>query len=182
MAWSYLNNRQTYRLNGWDYGSSGWYFITINTYKYQNFFGIIRNGIIGLTIPGCVSHYFWKQIPKCHPNANVDTFNVMPNHAHGIIRIDRPESSSVGTLHATSLHNSASNIMSNISPKSGSLSVIIRSYKSAVTRYCHQNGFNDFSWYSRFYDHIIRNNKALINIRKYIYNNTLQWEKDRVYR
>jgi len=34
-----------------------------------------------------------------------------------------------------------------------------------------------FNWQTRYYDHIIRNNDELNNIRKYIINNPLKWEK-----
>lgn len=40
-------------------------------------------------------------------------------------------------------------------------------------------GFRDFSWQSRFYDHIIRDEKSLQKIREYIINNPLRWEEDK---
>ena len=46
--------------------------------------------------------------------------------------------------------------MSQISPKPSSLGAIIRSYKSAVTRWCRKNGYDQFAWQPRFYGHIIR--------------------------
>jgi len=61
--------------------------------------------------------------------------------------------------------------MSAISPKGGSLGAIVRSFKSAVTNYIHADGFRDFAWQSRFYDHIIRSEKRLNIIRRYIRNN-----------
>jgi len=70
--------------------------------------------------------------------------------------------------------------MSNISPKSGTLGRIIGSYKSAVTRNVHRLGF-DFNWQSRFYDHIIRNNKDYQRISDYIKNNPYQWMEDRFF-
>ncbi len=36
----------------------------------------------------------------------------------------------------------------------------------------------DFQWQSRFYEHIIRDEKALRNIRQYIRENPLKWESD----
>jgi len=60
--------------------------------------------------------------------------------------------------------------MSAISPKPGSLSVIIRSYKSAVTN--HVRKINPrFGWQSRFYEHIIKDMNDLERIRKYIRTN-----------
>jgi REP element-mobilizing transposase RayT len=125
----------------------------------------------------------------------------MPNHVHGIIIIHKPECtnaltngsncsdgsdvSDVETLHATSLQSTQSTqstqskneFMANISPKSNSLSTIIRSYKSAVSKHAHHLGF-DFAWQSRFYDHIIRNDKAYHQISEYIVNNPLKWQDD----
>jgi hypothetical protein len=60
-----------------------------------------------------------------------------------------------------------------------SLGSIVGSYKSAVSHWCHSNGHNDFKWQTRFYDRIIRDERALNNIRKYIINNPLRWDFDR---
>jgi len=62
------------------------------------------------------------------------------------------------------------NFMSSISPKPGSLSVVIRSYKSAVARESH-NIEKGFSWLPRYYDHIIRSETEMDKIRSYIRNN-----------
>jgi hypothetical protein len=75
--------------------------------------------------------------------------------------------------------NSGSNNrrMSKISPKQGSLSVVIRSYKSAVTRYAHKNGLINFKWQNRFHDHIVKNESELYAIHRYICNNPVNWNK-----
>ncbi|MBE9491810.1 MAG: transposase, partial [Bacteroidetes bacterium] len=64
-----------------------------------------------------------------------------------------------------------------ISPKHNSLSVIIRSYKSAVSKRARQI-HPDFVWQSRYYDHIIRDEKSFNNIRQYIIQNPLNWQAD----
>jgi REP element-mobilizing transposase RayT len=48
-----------------------------------------------------------------------------------------------------------------------SLSQIIRTYKALVTK---MSGYKSF-WEKNFYEHIIRNEKALCEIRKYIQEN-----------
>ena len=79
--------------------------------------------------------------------------------------------------------------MSKISPKPGSLSVIIGSFKSAVTKTanavgCLSNGINNkypcknFVWQSRFNDHIIRDKESLYRIRRYISKNPETWDND----
>jgi len=60
-----------------------------------------------------------------------------------------------------------------------SLSAIINHYKSAVTRFCKKRKIINFSWQSRFYDRIIRNEYELQNIRDYIYYNPVKWGMDR---
>ena len=94
----------------------------------------------------------------------------------------------VETLHATSLqqqqqqqHQSKSKQnkkMTKISPKRGSLSTVIRSFKSIVTKNSRKINPN-FKWQPRFYDLIIRNNNELNRIRNYIVNNPKIWERDR---
>ena len=69
--------------------------------------------------------------------------------------------------------------MADISPKPGSLSVVIRLYKGAVTRWARVNGFRDFAWQSRFHEHIIRNVRELDRIRRYILDNPTRWSLDR---
>jgi hypothetical protein len=64
-------------------------------------------------------------------------------------------------------------------PLSKNLASIIRGYKSSVTTYAHKNGIDDFAWQSRFYDHIIRNEKSFNNISEYIINNPMNWKNDK---
>ena len=63
---------------------------------------------------------------------------------------------------------------------SKTLSSIVGSYKSAVSRHAHRLGY-DFAWQSRFYDNIIRNNGALNRIQNYIHNNPNNWNEDKFY-
>ncbi|MCH8557745.1 MAG: hypothetical protein LAT84_07985 [Balneolia bacterium] len=62
-------------------------------------------------------------------------------------------------------------------PQSKNLASIVRGFKSAVTmraRLIHP----EFEWHVRFHDHIIRNDKALRNISRYIINNPRDWKGD----
>ena len=70
--------------------------------------------------------------------------------------------------------------MASISPKPGSLSTIIRSYKSAVTKLVHPT-ISYFQWQSRFHDHIIRNDDEYQRIAQYIENNPAVWHEDKFY-
>ena len=57
------------------------------------------------------------------------------------------------------------------------LSSIIGSYKSAVTKHSNRLGLC-FTWQSRFHDHIIQNDKSYQRIKNYIINNPRNWEDD----
>jgi REP element-mobilizing transposase RayT len=60
------------------------------------------------------------------------------------------------------------------------ISSIIGSYKSAVTKHCNRLGFK-FAWQPLFYDHIIRDTKSFENIQNYIANNPANWVTDKFY-
>jgi REP element-mobilizing transposase RayT len=92
----------------------------------------------------------------------------MPNHIHGIIALNEP----VGTRHAVFLPERFGE------PVIGSISTIVRSFKSAVTDLCRRNGCLEFKWQARYYEHIIRSEKDLSNIRDYIINNPVKWFYD----
>lgn len=63
--------------------------------------------------------------------------------------------------------------------KSNSLGAIIGQFKSVCTKRIWRAGYRDFEWQARFYDRIIRNERALNRIRAYIANNPARWEADR---
>ncbi|NQX80755.1 MAG: hypothetical protein HRT66_02015 [Flavobacteriaceae bacterium] len=69
---------------------------------------------------------------------------------------------------------------SKISPKPGSISVAIRSYKSVLTRDSRLI-LPDFSLQRNYYDNIIRNTKSFNQISTYIINNPTKWDDDMFY-
>ncbi|MFP4041189.1 MAG: transposase, partial [Bacteroidales bacterium] len=136
------------RLKHWNYAWNGAYFITICTANRECFFGNIIDGNMHLSNSGQFAYKFWQEIPDHFPFVELDAFVVMPNHMHGIIVIDN-RNDNVKTLHCNVSTNHKNQFMSNISPKPGSVSTIIRSYKSIVTK--HARKINPaFAWQSRF--------------------------------
>ena len=65
-------------------------------------------------------------------------------------------------------------------PKAGSLGLIIRSYKSAVTNKINElrKTPGDSHWQRNFHDHVIQSEAELNQIRKYIRDNPKNWESD----
>jgi REP element-mobilizing transposase RayT len=77
--------------------------------------------------------------------------------------------------------NAKNKKMADIAPKTGTISTIIRSYKSVVSknaRFIHA----DFAWQTRFHDHIIRNDESFQKISNYIENNPVNWVDDKFYK
>lgn len=175
------------RAQWWDYTKNAAYYVTIVTKDREHFFGKIENGEMNLSEIGKIANDLWYEIPQHQPNVKLDEFVVMPNHIHCIVVIDKPGGGvNVGMMHASSLHpptqppiTQKNQKMANISPKPGSLAVIIGGYKSAITRNARKIN-PDYDWQYRFHDHIIRNEKSLNRIRNYIKNNPKKWGTDRM--
>lgn len=172
------------RLQNWDYRWSGAYFITICTQNRECYFGEIKNKKMILSPTGAIADVLWYEIKNHVKNIELGEFVVMPNHIHGILilngNVDYSGYSVVETLHATSPppptpSQPKNKFMASISPKSNSVSTIIRSYKSAVTKHAHRLGY-DFAWQTRFYDHIIRDEQSFARISNYIVNNPVNME------
>ena len=57
------------------------------------------------------------------------------------------------------------------------LGTVIRGVKARVSHLARHNG-NHFSWQSRYYDRIIRNDKEMNRVAEYIDNNIARWDMD----
>lgn len=167
------------RLHHWDYGSNAAYFITICTKYRYHFFGEIDNKEMELNAIGKLAKFYWIEIPKHFPFIKLGNFIVMPNHMHGLLTIDKNDSdrTAVERLQCN-VSTDKNEQMAMISPKPGTISTIIRSYKSVLTKNARLIKI-DFAWQSRFHDHIIRNNSEYHRISNYILNNPANWECDK---
>ena len=155
------------RLQMYDYTQAGCYFVTLRAHRHQCVFGEVQGEEIHLNEIGRIAQRCWEEIPQHFPCVDLDAFVVMPNHIHGIIVIK-----DLGR--DVQLNVSTEKTHASISPCKVSLSVIIRTFKAGVTTLCRTNGYHNFRWQSRFYDHIIRDEKDLDNVRNYIIDNPLK--------
>ena len=123
----------------------------------------------------------WLEIPKHFLYCQLDEFVIMPNHIHAVLIIEGYDDSV-----EKSIFPDNPNIVVNANLHSLQydrtkmyLSKIVQGFKSSVTRILRRE-YNDycFSWQKSFYDHVIRNEKALNNIRQYIIDNPMNWNKD----
>jgi REP element-mobilizing transposase RayT len=180
------------RLKNWDYGNNGAYFITICTQNRDHFFGeiisVVDENEMQLNEIGKLAERFWAEIPNHFPFVELGNYVIMPNHIHGILIINKKNivddivetlQCNVSTVNATETINKKE-LMADISPKSGTISTIIRSYKSILTKNAHFI-HADFEWQARFHDHIIRNSESFERIQNYIETNPELWKEDKFY-
>ena len=159
-----MKNRKLNRLKGHNYSSDGYYFVTICTHHRREWFGEIRDGKMVLNKHGEIILRCWNDLPIHYDNLKLDMFVIMPNHVHAIVVIQNP----VG------------NGLKPFPTKPHGLSEIIRAFKTFSSRRINENIRNSdcFRWQKSFYDHIIRTEPTLDQIRTYITNNPLQWAED----
>jgi putative transposase len=173
------------RLKEYDYSRPGGYFVTICTHNHDRLFGDVQEEEMKLSPIGEIARKCWEDIPKHFNNIDLDAFVIMPNHLHGIIMIsDKDDDMNLTKRRDVQLNVSTGtlpnqiNVSTGISSKRGTLSVVIRTFKAAVTTVCRRNGYEKFRWQSRFYEHVLRDERDLQNTRDYIINNPIKWSYD----
>ncbi len=132
--------------------------------------GNIINGKMILNQNGTIAERCWREIPLHFPTAALDAYVLMPDHIHGIILIDDKIEATLSPLTSAGSNPRTKMLL----PK------IIQQFKASVTRTIRATlGDYSFDWQRSYYDHIVRNDRALENIRRYIANNPVngQWKK-----
>ena len=160
----YLNRYRikSSRCSKWDYSSKGFYFVTINTLHKASFFGFLQKGYlciseIGRIVLECLDYGIQK-----NDKIEIIDFVILDNHLHILLQIKQS---------SYTFHKTLSNEFAKISPTKGSLSVFIRSFKSAVSKRA-KNIDSSFAWSSRYHDKILRNDLEIQRTLRYIDFNT----------
>ncbi len=178
------------RLQSWDYGQNGGYFITICTKNRECSFGDVVDGKMQLSQTGQLAERFCKEIPHHFPYIKLGRYVVMPNHLHIIIIICKSDDHvAIGGRDA--INRVSTGVMINRVSTGGitqyknpmlhdNLSRIICWYKGRVTFESRKINIK-FAWQSRFHDHIIRNEKSFNEISEYVKTNPQKWENDKFY-
>jgi len=89
-------HRKSIRLPGYDYSRPGAYFVTICTKDRGCFFGEIVDQEMALNDAGRIMEIVWNELPKFYLGVSTDAFQIMPNHVHGIIILNRSVATHVG--------------------------------------------------------------------------------------
>lgn len=152
----YFFGRQTLRLRDYDYATPGAYFVTVTTHNRRQLLGEIRDAMV-LSEAGTMVQAIWRSLPARFANVGLDSMVIMPDHLHGILMLaDEPRIP---------------------------LGQIVGALKSLTTfeysRGVHAFGWPSFEgklWERNYYEHVIRNDKELAEVREYIANNVAAWK------
>lgn len=184
-----IHHRTSIRLKGFDYSQNGSYFVTICVQNRKNRLGEIKNGVMYVNDAGKMVDKWWTKLFEKFPEIIIDEYVIMPNHFHAIIH-------SVGAIpcnRPVTFPNQGENTVSplqgwGISNTYNGLGRYISWFKQMSTneyiRNVRQNNWDPFDrriWQRNYYEHVIRNEENLYNIREYIRTNPKNWEKDDLY-
>lgn len=173
-------HRRSIRLPEYDYSQSGAYFITIVTQNRVCLFGSIMEGVMVLNDAGKMIDLVCHEIPKVLKGVELNHYQIMPNHFHGIIILN-PE------------HNVGADLRvcpgqpQRVAPTRNSIGLYdtVQRFKSLTTRRYidgvkNQNWprFNNRLWQRNYYERVIRNDREHQALVDYIFANPTNWEKD----
>ncbi|MBN2223746.1 MAG: hypothetical protein JW765_03630 [Deltaproteobacteria bacterium] len=167
-------SRRTIRLKDYDYSQAGWYFVTVCTKGKACLLGRVKKDEMVFSEIGRTAEKCLIEISSHFPFVSIDERVIMPNHIHAIIVLQ--------PVGAAYMPPGETPPLSGPHFDSRSLSVIVQQYKSAVKRRCVADGFGYFGWQRGYYEHVIRNEDDLHDIREYIVYNPMKWSEDEEYR
>jgi REP element-mobilizing transposase RayT len=142
------------RLQGWDYGSNGAYFLTVCAYQRVAAFGAVREDGVRLTAIGELLSRQVLAVARDRPGIDLAAWVVMPDHVHLIV------------------------VRSGEPVRRVAVDVIVAGLKASVTLAARRNGLLATRrplWQRGFYDRVIRNDLELQQLREYIANNPIRW-------
>jgi len=158
---------------------------------------------------GIIAFEEWMKLTERFTNFELDTFQIMPNHIHGIIVLKdiRVSFTSAEDLVGTGLTTTEEIVGTGFTPvqdvvgagftpaqddkRAGAspapTSAIIGAYKSLVANEClkifkTKNEIMGKLWQRDYFEHIIRNEVSYKNISDYIITNAACWKDDKFYR
>lgn len=200
-----IHHRRSIRLKGYDYSQTGLYFVTICCQDRECRFGAIENGEMILNEYGTIAYNQWIKLTERFSNFELDVFQIMPNHMHGIIALNDVGAGFTPAPYNDEIYGQSPNGQPQGLPlqitdndnratarSAPAIGDIVGAYKSLVANECLKIwktkwvGANPAStmgklWQRNYHEHIIRNEESYHIISEYIINNPLQWKEDTFY-
>ena len=155
-----LPKRKHPRLKGFDYSSSGAYFITICTQNRRCTLSKIEAENVKKTKYGIIAEEQLLSLNERYPSLTVDNYVIMPNHIHVILFLN--------------------NETAGASPRPTVMDIVC-AYKSLTARECKKNGFEKKLFQDSFFEHVIRGREDYTETVKYICKNPIRWCNDELY-
>jgi len=166
-----FEGRRSIRLKEYDYSQAGAYFVTICT---QNRELLLDNFAVRSMV-----QKWWDKLPTKFTEIQTDELVIMPNHIHGIIFIT-PEGQSHGTAPTSGEGEHMGSPL-----RKPILGRAVQWFKTMTTndylkaiRKDQVEPFPGRFWQRNYYEHIIRNEHDLDQIRQYVVDNPAKWEED----
>ncbi|HEY0592141.1 MAG TPA: transposase [Thermoanaerobaculia bacterium] len=148
-----LPYRLRLRLPGYSYQEAASYFVTICSHNRECIFGWCEGREFFSSWIGAIVRDQWLRTPDLRPGVILDEYQVMPNHFHAAFHV-------VETGHR--------------------FRSIVGGFKSAVTSIVRARLGNPRYevWQRGSYDSVIRSERQLQKIRRYIRENPARWDED----
>ena len=155
-----LPKRKYPRLNDYDYGSAGAYFVTICTQNraclLSRVVGDEYSGNVEYTKFGKIAEQQLLSLENKYPCLKIDQYVIMPNHIHILFVVeDKTYPAITG---------------------------VVGAYKSLTTKECNKNGHFGKLFQRSFFEHIIRGREDYEETAKYIFENPTRWYFDELYK
>jgi putative transposase len=176
-----IHHRRSIRLKDYDYSKAGAYFITICCEDRIHRFGKVSGDEMILNEFGTIAYNEWINLAERFSHFELDVFQIMPNHMHGIIVLSDMAAVVGATLAVAQKENKVNRATARVAP---TISDIVGAYKSIVSNAClnlckSENKTMGKLWQRNYYEHIIRDERAYGNISNYIINNPSKWTEDK---
>ncbi len=143
--------------------SWGWFFVTCQVAHNKSLFGAIVGKELCLNDLGRAVVEAWRSLPDFHPEVQLDSFVLMPNHFHAILKIQkRPENKKHHLSHLMGIFKSQTSL------------IYLRFLKEGR---CPSIGPK--LWFRSFYDCFVADHDELVAYRRYIAFNPSRWNDDR---
>ena len=183
-----FSKRKPTRLKTFDYSTAAAYFLTICTSERREILSeIVGDDVLGVPgkpsrnvgddvlgvpkppiVPGNVkllpcgeiANKYIIQLNDFYENIHVDTYVIMPNHVHILLWIGKngtPRTSSPTRQTSTVSH-----------------------FVSTFKRFCNKE-YGTNIWQRGFYDHVVRCGEDCDEIKRYIYENPINWYYDELH-